>query len=93
MELTGRLSFLKERLQGQQCSSSRKLDNKSTKLKATVSLSKISKNEIVKMRRRAPIIYGMNRRGRRSDASSDAQPIGNHHVFKALNARQLEATH
>ena len=69
------------------------MDNKSTKLRETVSLSKISKNEIVEMRRRAPIIYGMNRRGRRSDASSDAQPIGNHHMSKALNARQLEATH
>ena len=64
-----------------------------TKLRATVSLSKVSKNEIVKMRRRAPIIYGMNRCGRRSDASLDAQPIGTHHVSKALNAQQLEATH
>ena len=58
-----------------------------------VSLSKISKNEIGKIRRRALIIYGMNRRGRRSDASSDAQSIGTHHVSKALNARQLEVTH
>ena len=50
----------------------------------TVSLSKISKNEIVKMRRRAPIIYGMNRRGRRSDASSDAQPVGTSPLVQSI---------
>ena len=69
------------------------LKNKLTKFKATVSFSEISKNEIGEMRRRAPIIYGMNGRGRRSDALSKAQPIGTHHVSKALNAWQLEESH
>ena len=48
------------------------MGNKSIKLRVTVSLSKISKNEIVEMRGRALIIYGMNRRRRRSDGSSGA---------------------
>ena len=69
------------------------LKNKLMKFKATVSFSKINENKIGEMRRRAPIIYGMKGRGRRSDVSSEAQPIGTRHVSKALNARQLEESH
>ena len=54
-----------------------KLRNKLTKFRATVSFSKISKNEIGEMRRRAPIIYGMKGRRRRSDALVRSKANGN----------------
>ena len=39
-----------------------------TKIRVMVSLSKISKNEIVKNEEEVLLIYGIERRGRRSDA-------------------------
>ena len=53
------------------------LRNKLTEFRVTVSLSKISKDEIGEMRRRAPIIYGMKGRGRRSDALVRSKANGN----------------
>ena len=44
------------------------LKNKLTKFKATVSFSKISKNEIEENREKVLLIYGIEGRGRRSDA-------------------------
>ena len=53
------------------------LRNKLTEFRVTVSLSKISKDEIGEMRRRAPLIYGMKGRGRQSDALVRSKANGN----------------
>ena len=69
------------------------LRNKVTEFKAMLSLSKISKDELRKMRRKTPLYIEWKGAEDKATPSSEAKPMGTRHVSKALNARRLEESH
>ena len=58
-----------------------------------LSLQKISRVEIEENEGEVLFIYGKKGCGRRSDASSEAEPIKTSHLSKALNTQRFEETH